>query len=128
MQDTRPALDINMKLFISTFIAALLTNVVSGFAPMSRVSTRLFSTTEAEAEAAPAEEVSEFRGAEAISALTKGVGKVYALEDIEKLLPHRYPFLLVDKVVELEKGKVRTGQMLNDAQKFNYELSHFIEL
>jgi len=95
---------------------------------MSRVSTRLFSTTEAEAEAAPAEEVSEFRGAEAISALTKGVGKVYALEDIEKLLPHRYPFLLVDKVVELEQGKVRTGQMLNDAQKFNYELSHFIEL
>lgn len=27
------------------------------------------------------------------------------IEDIQKLLPHRYPFLLVDRVVELELGK-----------------------
>ena len=25
--------------------------------------------------------------------------------DIQKILPHRYPFLLIDKVVELEEGK-----------------------
>ena len=27
------------------------------------------------------------------------------IEDIKKLLPHRYPFLLVDRVLELELGK-----------------------
>lgn len=27
------------------------------------------------------------------------------IEDIQKLLPHRYPFLLVDRVVEIELGK-----------------------
>ena len=45
-------------------------------------------------------------GAEAISALTKDVKTVFSLEDIAKILPHRYPFLLVDKVVEYEEGKV----------------------
>lgn len=29
--------------------------------------------------------------------------------DIMKLLPHRYPFLLVDKIVELEEGKRVVG-------------------
>ena len=27
------------------------------------------------------------------------------LEDIKKMLPHRYPFLLIDRVLELEQGK-----------------------
>ena len=25
--------------------------------------------------------------------------------DIQKILPHRYPFLLIDKIVEMEEGK-----------------------
>jgi len=50
-------------------------------------------------------EVAAGVGAEAISALTKSVKTVFSLEDINKILPHRYPFLLVDKVVEYEKGK-----------------------
>lgn len=29
--------------------------------------------------------------------------------DIQKILPHRYPFLLVDKIVELEEGKKIKG-------------------
>ena len=29
--------------------------------------------------------------------------------DIQKILPHRYPFLLVDKIVELEEGKSIKG-------------------
>ena len=29
--------------------------------------------------------------------------------DIQKILPHRYPFLLVDKVTELEEGKKAVG-------------------
>lgn len=31
------------------------------------------------------------------------------IEEIMKILPHRYPFLLVDRVVELEKGKRAVG-------------------
>lgn len=30
---------------------------------------------------------------------------VYNINDIQKILPHRYPFLLIDKVLELEEGK-----------------------
>ncbi len=29
--------------------------------------------------------------------------------DIQKILPHRYPFLLVDKVIEIEEGKRAVG-------------------
>ena len=29
--------------------------------------------------------------------------------DIQKILPHRYPFLLVDKIVEMEEGKSIKG-------------------
>lgn len=31
------------------------------------------------------------------------------VEDIQKILPHRYPFLLVDRVIELEKNKRVVG-------------------
>jgi len=48
-------------------------------------------------------------GAQAISALTSGVKTIFSLEDIAKILPHRYPFLLVDKVVEYEEGKRAVG-------------------
>lgn len=29
--------------------------------------------------------------------------------DIQKILPHRYPFLLVDKIIEIEEGKRAVG-------------------
>jgi 3-hydroxyacyl-[acyl-carrier-protein] dehydratase len=48
-------------------------------------------------------------GAQAISALTKDVTTVYTTEKINELLPHRYPFALVDKVVEYEAGKRAVG-------------------
>lgn len=50
---------------------------------------------------------SEYKGAAAISSLTSDVKTIFTNEDIAKVLPHRYPFLLVDKVVEYEVGKVR---------------------
>ena len=31
------------------------------------------------------------------------------IDQIKKLIPHRYPFLLVDKVIELEEGKRAVG-------------------
>jgi len=48
-------------------------------------------------------------GPQVISALTQDVKTVFSSEDIAKILPHRYPFLLVDKVVEYEKGKRAVG-------------------
>ena len=34
---------------------------------------------------------------------------VYGIEDIMKVLPHRYPFLLVDRIIELESNKRVVG-------------------
>jgi len=34
---------------------------------------------------------------------------LYNVMDIQKILPHRYPFLLVDRIIELEEGKSITG-------------------
>ena len=31
------------------------------------------------------------------------------INDIQKIIPHRYPFLLVDKIVEMEPGKSAVG-------------------
>ena len=69
---------------------------------VSRSSTHLFAETE------DAEE-STFMGAEAISGLTSGVSTVYSTEDVDNFLPHRYPFALVDKIVEIEAGKKAVG-------------------
>mmetsp|Transcript_25922 Transcript_25922/g.45704 ORF Transcript_25922/g.45704 Transcript_25922/m.45704 type:complete len:208 (-) Transcript_25922:147-770(-) len=52
---------------------------------------------------------SEFKGAEAISSLTKDVITVFDSTAVDKFLPHRYPFALVDKIVEMEPGKRATG-------------------
>ena len=44
--------------------------------------------------------------------LTKQAGKestVLGIEDIMKVLPHRYPFLLVDRILEVEPGKRIVG-------------------
>ena len=34
---------------------------------------------------------------------------VLEIDDIKKILPHRYPFLLVDRILELEPGKRAVG-------------------
>ena len=34
---------------------------------------------------------------------------VYDINDIQNILPHRYPFLLIDKIIELEEGKRAVG-------------------
>lgn len=52
---------------------------------------------------------STMQGAQAISALTKDVKTLQTSTEIDAILPHRYPFALVDKVVELEPGKRAVG-------------------
>ncbi|MDR0367164.1 MAG: 3-hydroxyacyl-ACP dehydratase FabZ [Rickettsiales bacterium] len=37
------------------------------------------------------------------------MGSSLYIEDIKKILPHRYPFLMVDRVVDLEPGVRGTG-------------------
>ena len=61
----------------------------------------LRETVEDEAEAAV-----EFKGAESFSSLTSEVETIFSSEQIAEILPHRYPFLLVDKVIEYEPSKV----------------------
>lgn len=52
----------------------------------------------------------EWRDAKTISGLTQSVGAgVVNNIEIAKILPHRYPFLLVDKVIHLEKMKRAVG-------------------
>ncbi len=34
---------------------------------------------------------------------------MYSVTDIQKILPHRYPFLLVDRIIALEEGKSIEG-------------------
>ncbi len=41
--------------------------------------------------------------------VARPVQKELGIEDIRKILPHRYPFLLVDRVLELEPGKRGVG-------------------
>ncbi|MBF0490888.1 MAG: UDP-3-O-[3-hydroxymyristoyl] N-acetylglucosamine deacetylase [Candidatus Omnitrophica bacterium] len=36
-------------------------------------------------------------------------GRVFDINEIMKILPHRYPFLLVDRVIEIERGKRGIG-------------------
>lgn len=56
------------------------------------------------------DEDSKWRSAEKISELTESVGAgVCDNIEIAKILPHRYPFLLVDKVIHLEKMKRAVG-------------------
>ena len=40
------------------------------------------------------------------------------IEDIKKLLPHRYPFLLVDRVLEVEEGRILTIKNVSVNEEF----------
>lgn len=51
----------------------------------------------------------EFIGAKKISQKDYTLKTVLSIEQIAKILPHRYPFLLVDRVVEFVPGKKAVG-------------------
>ena len=46
------------------------------------------------------------------------------LEDIKRMIPHRYPFLLIDKVEKIIKGKSATG-IKNVTSNEPHFLGHF---
>lgn len=88
-----------------TTASAFLTPTTTTTNSFNRLPTTFLRESEDGAEA----DSDDYRGSMAISALTADVKTVFSSEDIAKILPHRYPFLLVDKVVEYEAGKVRCG-------------------
>lgn len=45
-------------------------------------------------------------------------------DQIERIIPHRYPFLLVDRIVEIEEGKSATGIKNVTANEWFFE-GHF---
>lgn len=46
------------------------------------------------------------------------------INEIQKILPHRYPFLLIDRILELETGKSATG-LKNVTINEPFFLGHF---
>jgi 3-hydroxyacyl-[acyl-carrier-protein] dehydratase len=112
-----------MKLAAPICILATLSSVTTAFTTTTTTTTTMpsqriqqqqqaSSTTTTRLYEATAEVVAadvEFKGAEAISALTKDVTTVYSSTDVDRFLPHRYPFALVDKIVEMEPGKRAVG-------------------
>lgn len=87
-------------------VAILLASLVSAAAftsPSAGVNSRRVATH------LNGEDEAKSMGAEKISELTKDVATVFTSEDVDKLLPHRYPFALVDKVVEYDAGKSAVG-------------------
>jgi 3-hydroxyacyl-[acyl-carrier-protein] dehydratase len=71
---------------------------------VSRQRTALFAEEAAEEDGEPA-----FMGAAAISALTSDVTTKLTSTEVDSILPHRYPFALVDKVLEIVPNKRIVG-------------------
>ena len=108
-----------MKLAVLATIVSSATAFMAPSLQSSRTRSSLLRETVEE------EEISTFQGSEAISSLTSGVSTVFTSEDIAKTLPHRYPFALVDKVVEYEEGKVRfddTEAVKSETRAHNVEI------
>jgi len=68
------------------------------------LSTRVRAPLACEAEPEP-----EWTGAAAWSDQFKEPEAVFEIEGVKNILPHRYPFLLVDKVIEFLPGKKAVG-------------------
>jgi 3-hydroxyacyl-[acyl-carrier-protein] dehydratase len=91
-----------LSLFVST--ASLL--VAPAAIPSLRTRTHPLHMTVAE----PASDVDvDFKGAGAWSESFKEPEAVFDILAIKDILPHRYPFLLVDKIIEFVPGKKAVG-------------------
>ena len=80
--------------------------VVHSFRQLRNVNTRA-STIALHMSDPPVE--GEWMGAKKFSMKDRYTKTVLSNEQIAKILPHRYPFLLVDRVVEFEPGKRAVG-------------------
>ena len=85
---------------LGSFIAGTLANRFWG--PKPSPVAMMATTGETETE-------DDWKGGKHWSALTSSVSPISETTDILKVLPHRYPFLLVDKVIEFEPKKRAVG-------------------
>lgn len=44
-----------------------------------------------------------------VNSATNAIKSIFSVEDIQQLLPHRYPFLLVDRIIEYMPGQRAVG-------------------
>ena len=49
---------------------------------------------------------------------------IIEIEEIERIIPHRYPFLLIDRILEIEEGKHAIGMKNVTANEWFFE-GHF---
>jgi 3-hydroxyacyl-[acyl-carrier-protein] dehydratase len=92
--------------FLFLSVVVLIAGPVTGFSLQSagKVRSQLRMS-----DAPPAEEPKAWVGAKKFSMKDRYETTVFSSVDIAKILPHRYPFLLVDRVVEFEAGKRAVG-------------------
>jgi 3-hydroxyacyl-[acyl-carrier-protein] dehydratase len=94
--------------FLFATVVAMTTRLPSAeaFRPSS---TRSTATIRALKMDGAAEEGKDWVGAKKFSMKDRYTNTIISSEQISKILPHRYPFLLVDRVVEFEPGKRAVG-------------------
>ena len=39
------------------------------------------------------------------------------IDEIERIIPHRYPFLFIDRIIEIEDGKTRRRDQERDGER-----------
>jgi hypothetical protein len=74
-------------------------------AVLARTRMRMLAESDGSTEVA----AKEWNGAKKFSMKDVSTKTILSSEQISKILPHRYPFLLVDRVVEWEAGKRAVG-------------------
>lgn len=102
-QNHKPELSLEYKhpKTMKTIACLLLASTASAFSPVSITNT---PTTQLWADA-----TATGLGAAGVSSLTKDLEVVFDSTEIDKILPHRYPFALVDKVIEYTPGESAVG-------------------
>ena len=100
-----------MKFNIVTLLVLsvlICSSLVASFKPNHKMSFVIKSKLQMSSEVPPVPE-KEWVGAKKFSLKDRYTETVLSNEQIAKILPHRYPFLLVDRVVEFEAGKRAVG-------------------
>ena len=91
-----------MNLSLILALIALVT-CTTAFQTASKLTMRSFLKMSTE------DEAKDWVGAKKFSMKDRETKTIFSNEQIAKILPHRYPFLLVDRVVEFEPGKRAVG-------------------
>jgi hypothetical protein len=104
---------VSIRLLLSIVLLARHESVMAFMTPSLSTGTSFWKLHEATTEEVSAETNGAVTEKEAMSAVElstlTGTKAIFTSEDIDKILPHRYPFALVDRVVAYEAGKSAIG-------------------